>query len=236
MAFLPALAEAADRFLAQRVDLTAPPAKNWVERTKRIESTNADPYAVFWGMGLGPPASVDDGEPVWPSKHRPLLRPGSRYGQGLRAVTTYAAVGAAMQSARVNATQVGAPVWQQFELPAVLRSYFDPLIIAALLRWLEPHEAWWGARPEEAANVIAEAFARATEGDRKILLPELLLAAAQGKVPLAAHSWLSSKARLYRESWRETTSDSEEAPALWTAAEVAPVIVGELLLGVPAGP
>lgn len=231
---LPDLADAANRFLALRVEITAPAAKDWLERTGRVESTNADPYAVFWGMEVTPPEPPTTGEPSWSSMQRPVLRPGSRFGHRLRAVTTYAAVGAAMQSARVNARQVGAPVWQQFELPAILRSYFDPLILAALLRWLEPHEAWWGARPEDAANVIAEAYVRATESDRKILLPELLLAAAQGKVPLVAHTWLRSEARQCRESWSATTTGQDDAEGHWEAAEVAPVIVGELLLDGPA--
>jgi len=226
------LAEAASRFLAMRLEITAPAAKDWVERTGRVESTNADPYAVFWGMELAPPNTTVDGEPVWSAMGRPVLRPGSRFGHRLRALTTYAAVGAAMQSARVRARQVGAPVWQQFELPAILRSYFDPLIIASLLRWLEPHEAWWGTRPEEAEAVMAEASARATEGDRKILLPELLLAAAQGKIPLAAHPWLRSEARLCRESWSTDTTDDPNGR--WTADEVAPVLIGELLLDGPS--
>lgn len=60
-------------------------------------------------MSLDPP-EAGDGESPGPSKTKPLLRPGSRYGQRLRPVTTYAAVGAAMQSARVRAQEVGAPI------------------------------------------------------------------------------------------------------------------------------
>lgn len=222
------VAHAADRFLSQREAFTAPAAKDWVERTSRADATSADPYSLFWGMALDPSDQSGEVTPTWASFQVPLLRPGSRYGNRLRAVTTYVAVGAAMQSARVKARQVGAPVWQQFELPAILRSYFDPLIIAALLRWLEPYEAWWGARPEDAENALAEAYARATDADQRILLPELLLAAAQGKIPSGAHDWLRATAKLWREALAEEPVNGENAP--WGRNATIPILVGELLL------
>jgi hypothetical protein len=191
----------------------------------RVQSSSVDPYAVFWGMPLR------SGEPnQWAGRNFPRLRPGSRFGFRIRATTTFAAVGSAMQQARLEATPKAAPSWQQFEMPAILRSYFDPPIVASILRWLRPHEAWWGERPEDSANVIAEALARATDEDRKLLLPEILLAAALGKVPKQGIEWLRAEASSVL--WAAGNNQAlEERKAPWTEEEVEPVKLGLLLLG-----
>lgn len=197
---------------------------------KRVEASVVDPYAVFWGM----PLSIDSGDPDirWKGRDAPRLRPGSRFGFRIRATTTFAAVGSSMQQARLEAHPKSAPSWQQFEMPAILRSYFDPPIIAAILRWLRPHEAWWGSRGEDSANVLAEVLARATDEDRKLLLPELLLAAALGKVPREGTDWLRMEASHCLWS-AEHSQPLDTGTEPWNPSEVEPVKVGLLLLGGP---
>ena len=85
-----------------------------------------------------------------------------------------------MQSARIRASRQGTPYFAQFDLRRVLRSYFDGLIHACILRWCEPQEAWWG--PDRGA---CSDFLQQLEGqdfDFDLLLPELLLAGAQEKL------------------------------------------------------
>lgn len=200
---------------------------------KRVEASVVDPYAVFWGMELC--LDAPDPESRWKGREVPRLRPGSIFGFRIRATTTFAAVGSAMQQARLDAKPKSAPSWQQFEMPAILRSYFDPPIIAAILRWLRPHEAWWGSRTEDSANVLAEVLARATDQDRKLLLPELLLAAALGKVPREGTDWLRIEAS--HVLWSADNSQPlGEGNEPWTASEAEPVRVGLLLLGGPIDP
>jgi hypothetical protein len=109
------------------------------------------------------------------------LRRTSLYGE-LDDRHTLVAVGAAMQEAIQRNTSDGAPDWVQFDLPNALRSYFDGLIHASILRWLTPERAWWGASRNDSVALIGDLQSRFEE-DWKLLLPELLLAAAQGKVP-----------------------------------------------------
>ncbi len=76
------------------------------------------------------------------------------------------------------------PEWKQFEIPAIFASYFDPLIICSILRWLEKEECWWGREVTRSGDVIASLLKQyADERERAVLLSELLLAAAMGKVP-----------------------------------------------------
>lgn len=213
-------------YLQRRLELfgTEP---DWSVRVASTEGRTVDPWAVFWGMPL-----IDDAG-RWRGRDAPRLRPGSRFGQRVRTTTTFAAVGSAVQHARLRARPKGAPSWQQFELPAVLRSYFDPPIVAAILRWLHPHEAWWGDRDEDAANVIAEALARSTSTDLKLLLPELLLAAAQGKVPRSGVELLRSEAETVCRCASEGNPIREGEPA-WTVEEIGPLEAAVRLLGDPS--
>jgi hypothetical protein len=195
---------------------------DWPRRVATHPPAPVDPHAVFWGMPLDGSAATG-----WSGRDHPVLRPGSRFGHCIRATTTFAAVGSAMQRARLNAPTWTAPAWHQFEMPAILRSYFDPPIVAAILRWLEPHEAWWGDREEDAGNVVAEALARATDDDRKILLPELLLAAALGKVPKSGRDLLLSEADHYIAcATRGHRVASGGSP--WSDRDIAPVRAGAL--------
>lgn len=126
-------------------------------------------------------------QPVfWGSSAGDVLTPHSIYGQRIDVTTTYAAVGAAMAQGRIDSEEKGAPELHVFELEAMFRSYYDPIIVCAFLRWLRPFEAWWGWEPTKAAQIIEGLLGRSSEADIRILVPELLLAVGQGKVPPAA--------------------------------------------------
>ncbi len=225
---------AADAFRDGRGFYVEPSERDWCTRVGSVQSSPVDPYAVFWGIALDPPNDTDAAVVDWAARHSPTLRPGSIFGQRCRALTTYAGVGAALQSAREAAAEEGTPLWRAFEMVAILRSYFDPLIIAAVLRWVQPNEVWWGADGREGANAIRETLARATDADRKLLIPELLLAGAQGKLPIAAcQEVLLPEAKhvvdLARQAEVPAAFDAESALP-WSPLEAAPVIVGLRLL------
>jgi hypothetical protein len=83
---------------------------------------------------------------------------------------------------------------------AIVRSYYDPLILASILRWLRPWEADWGDEDgSNAGSVVAELIARvkATRHDQlRLLIPELLLAVALGKVGSMARETTLAEAQL----------------------------------------
>ena len=126
----------------------------------------------------------------------PELQKHSYFGQQLGSRETLCAVGAAMQSTRNRARSPGAPYWTHFDLRRALRSYYDGLIHAAILRWCEPHEAWWGPGSGDCREFLEEL--EGVDFDFSLLLPELLLASAQEKLPHAAMAWLveTAKARV----------------------------------------
>lgn len=194
---------------------------DWEHRINPAAS-DVDPWAVFWGMPIG---ISDDGG----GRSSPRLRPGSFFGHQLNAVCTFAAVGSAVQQARLSRRNSTAPSFSQFEMPAILRSYFDAPIIASIVRWIEPHEAWWGDRPTDSANVLAELFARASSAETKILLPEFLLAAAAGKVSASGMSWL--RARAAHIIWcTEAGAAAHPDNDPWSEQETGPVRLGLALL------
>ena len=123
----------------------------------------------------------------------PQLLPHSYFGQDLGSRETLCAVGSAMQSARIRASRQGAPYWAQFDLRRVLRSYFDGLIHACILRWCEPQEAWWGPDSDDCSNFLQQLEGQ--DFDFDLLLPELLLAGAQEKLPGDAVAQIVDSAR-----------------------------------------
>lgn len=154
------------------------------ERLQICSNFGADDQ-IFWG--------VDSHQGDDPAR----LSPMSYYGEGLRARAAFASVGAAVQHARVDVDRAkGAPLWRMFEMPAVIRSYYDPLILASIFRWIRPTEAWWGASSREAELAIEHLLGRTTEDEARALLPELLLAAAQGKVPRMTYDLIRAKAQV----------------------------------------
>ena len=116
------------------------------------------------------------------------LRPGSLFGERLTATATLMAVGSGVQRQRHHDRLLGEiPEWRQFEIPAIFGSYFDFMIICSVLRWLEKEECWWGretSRSDDIVQNLLKQYTNATE--RAVVLGELLLAAAMGKVPKKA--------------------------------------------------
>jgi hypothetical protein len=172
--------------------------------------------ARFWDLrkALCADGAVASGSAIfWGSRPSDHLSPHSIYGDGLNAVTTFVAVGAAMEAKRHEKYLV--PQRMVFDFRAIMRSYYDPLILSAMLRWLLPYEQWWGAalpyeakqgrqepmdRVEGSATVVGELLWRADPEQRRILIPEILLAYAQGKVPqMEAECAISSAKRFIDE-------------------------------------
>ena len=135
--------------------------------------------------------------PLWSPKPVTLRRT-SLYGE-LDDRHTIAAVGAAMAEELLRHTSDGAPEWTQFDLPNAMRSYFDGLLHAAIVRWVTPERAWWGSDDNECVALFGELKGRSDE-DWQFLLPELLLAAAQGKVPDDGVRFLLAEAKAVMDS------------------------------------
>lgn len=203
---LEGLSEEARAFAEDRRLICGPRVREWIERLHEVDEDPGnvpDPRALFWGS---PPAGTG----------RARVRNQSLYGFEVDAITAYAAVGAAMHSSRLRSASQD-PRQAVFEMPAVSRSYYDAIILACILRWAQPQECGWGGDDREASRVMTELLARTQEeGDRKILLPELLLAAAQGKVPHPAA--------------QELVSEAEAAMRQWEVTDRAPLELGLALL------
>jgi hypothetical protein len=196
-------------FLDQRIAYCSPDDAlvDWHNRLEAFASNpqgEADPYAVLWGMHLDTATKQ--------------LRGQSLYGFELDPLTTYAAMGSAVHRRRTGGAVRTAPEWRMFEVPAIVRSYFDAMMIASVLRWISPQEAWWGATIGEARQTMMDLLTRTKDhhGDLVVLLPELLLATAQGKVHPSARAQLL-------DSLPPLTHD-------WSAEELAPIELGRLLL------
>jgi hypothetical protein len=135
----------------------------------------------------------------WGQESGQRLSAHSIFGDGLDAVTTYTAVSSALHSQRQR--ELRRPHRLAFELPAIFRSYYDPLIVASILRWIRPTEAWWGDSPESAEVVVADLLARANGMPKleAMIVAELLVGAALGKVPRSATILIVMEARRLRE-------------------------------------
>jgi hypothetical protein len=135
--------------------------------------------AVFWGQ------SVDA-----------RISPNSIFGERLSAIAVFSAVGSALQHTRSPGPEL-VPDWLQFDVQKIAKSYYDPLILISMFRWLESREMWWGTNPADA-ELILHAIVDRTRGSnevRNMLIPELLLAAAQHKIPPTAHQFLLDLSR-----------------------------------------
>lgn len=205
------LTDVARNFLTERKSYCTPRSggTNWDERVAAFDSQDGspDPYSILWGMS--------------PRGGAGNVRTQSNFGYEVDAVTAYAAMGAAMQSARLKSDRED-PRWGVFEFPAIARSYYDGVVLACILRWCEPQEAWWGQSGRQAANVMSELIARTADAsDQQILFPELLLAASQGKIPWQAVEVLVSEAASAAAQWPESHRGPVElGTALWRAASI----------------
>jgi len=139
------------------------------------------------------------------------LTPNSIYGQSLDAVGTYVAVISALTAGRHQTEDRASPELRVFDVAAMARSYYDPLIICSFLRWLEPHDIWWGWREDEATATVQHLIDR-EEDQRSMLVLELLLAAAEGKLTRAALEAVNA--------YKHTVS-AEHSPALEVLGELA---------------
>ena len=110
------------------------------------------------------------------------VRNESLYGARLGSLATLVAVGAAMHASRQVAKNSD-PRWPSFDFASISRSYYDGLLIAAMLRWCDPGEVHWGTTHADQRRNVEELLARFTrEEDVKLLYPEMLLAVLQGKL------------------------------------------------------
>jgi len=117
---------------------------------------------------------------LWGARPDERITPHSLFGHVLSASATLIAVGSAIHARRESLRRP--PYRITFEMPTIARSYYDPVIFACMLRWLRPPEIWWGNTLVEGEGVVGEVLQRASSEQRPLLLGELLLASAQGKL------------------------------------------------------
>ena len=209
------LSDGARAFLEQRLSLCQRElssgdheAENGIDREQ--EEERADPL-ILWGA-----LPSDD-----------VLTPNSIYGQGLDAVTTYVAVGSAM-AARLAQETSGVPELRVFEVAAMARSYYDPIILSCFIRWMRPHETFWGWTGVEAATTAMHIVNRAEGRHRKLIVPELLLAAGQGKLTAEAVHVIRAEAELMCEGadFADVHPTLEVGLALLSKADAPPPTEG----------
>ena len=151
------------------------------------------PTHIFWGMSE-------------PAVHQERVRGRSLYGADLDCPAAYAAIGSVVNYTRLSTRPSAAPRWVMFDLGRIVRSYFDAVITCALIRWLHPGELWWeidDGGPSSARDSVAFLIdqARDEPAEQVLLLPELLLAASQGKIPTVARELLIGRAEEAMSDW-----------------------------------
>jgi hypothetical protein len=169
-------------FLRLRLDVVDPSdrAADWGERLERASSIQGSlaPDTVFWGPP-GQPAPVRDRGP---------------FGRSLNGISTYVAVGSAVQRARVREELREGPYWRAFSIRDAAHSRYDGVSLAALMRWLQPTETWWGDTDDDARETagVMRNFMDQVPEERDWFVPEALLATAMGKVHPAAARFLTA--------------------------------------------
>ena len=162
---------------------------DWSPRLDLLDDV-ADPTHIFWGM------SGDT--------HQPSVRGQSLYGKELDCLTAYASVGSAISYTRFTQQASAAPRWVMFNMGRIVRSYFDAVIICSMIRWMLPGELWWAERDEKEeirASVQFLLNQAADHSEQVLLIPELLLACAQGKIPQQAHKDVRERAEQLLQEW-----------------------------------
>lgn len=142
---------------------------SFIEERRRICSEESDdPDFVLWGCD-----------------EQTHLTNKAIYGHRIRPIATLAAVGSAMHAERQKIVETD-PRWPMFDFASIVRSYYDGLLIACMLRWCRSAEIWWGADSVEQSRTVQSLISRTRRTqDQRILFPELLLAASQAKVPVS---------------------------------------------------
>ncbi|MCQ3812622.1 MAG: hypothetical protein KTV68_18965 [Acidimicrobiia bacterium] len=166
------------------------------------------PEHIFWGMSSS-------------GHYQDQVRGRSLYGDRLSSFAAYAAIGAVIQYTRLNEQPKVAPRWVMFDLGRLVRSYFDAVIICSVLRWLRPGELWWegdAGGPDSAHDSVSFLLDQVTSmngngeigtdvaKEQVLLVPELLLASALGKVPVGARSLVCERAKEISTGWPEDGS------------------------------
>lgn len=191
------LSEEGRTFLDQRRDFLALHAifagaeDDWSPRF--ITDSGPHPEHVLWGMSRH-------------AVHQLEVRGRSLYGKDLDCLSAYSAIGAVVHHTRLSARPKAAPRWVMFDFGRIVRSYFDAVITCSILRWLRPGELWWGSDGDSPGSVrdsVAYLLDQATDdvSEQVLLVPGLLLAAAQGKVPRFAHDVVRERAGAISGEW-----------------------------------
>ncbi|WGY01811.1 hypothetical protein QI633_25160 [Nocardioides sp. QY071] len=208
------LTEAAAAYLHLRKNLLNPRLQAWAPRVEEHDAAcvsplcaNTDERPSQQPEATIPAGLCEDLNPrsvLWglpPYGGSRQLRRQSLYGYEARALTAYAAIGAAIHERRQLDSDYD-PRRRVFDMPSITRSYYDAIIIAGILRWLEPQEAWWGHSEGEATNAVNELLTRTSDqAELRVLVPELLYAASQGKMPRAAAELLQAEAEALAANW-----------------------------------
>ena len=193
--------DAATRFLEQRHQFLAMHSTyadmedDWSPRFN-LSDQDAHPEHIFWGMSRY-------------DVHQQKVRGRSLYGKNLDCLTAYAALGSVITYTRLKAEPRAAPRWVMFDMGRLVRSYFDAVIICSVLRWLQPGELWWGERDDRGSirDSVSFLIDQAEHHEEQVLLvPELVLASAQGKVPRHTHDIIHEWALATSASWPNSVS------------------------------
>lgn len=195
------LSDRAQQFLTQRLqflDLYSTYADYHDDWSPRFNQSAASPHPehVFWGMSRD-------------NMHQQHVRGRSLYGKDLDCITAYAALGSTINYTRLIEQPRAAPRWVMFDMARIVRSYFDAIITCSVIRWLQPGELWWAERddPESIRESVAFLLDQAADPQEQMLIvPELLLASAQGKVPTLAHDIVHDRAREIITGWPDDPS------------------------------
>lgn len=160
--------------------------------------------------------SIEEEPLFWGSLGDDQVTPNSIFGQRVKAPAVFCAVGSALETSRAAEGRPLLPELRQFEMRAIIRSYYDPLILAAVFRWLQPGEADWGDEWGYGGEaVVGELLNRAQHvggnDHLRVLVPELLLAAALGKLDAsgAEHAAVRAKTILGSSSDETTRAPLE---------------------------
>jgi hypothetical protein len=165
------------------------PLRDESELIERVPMDDASAHALAFWEARRLICGGRDTRPAglfWGANEALRLTPHSFFGEDLDQYATYAAVSSSMQSIRQK--QIDPPHQRAFELPAVFRSFYDPLIVCSVLRWITPPEAWWGPTPIAATTVAFDLLERVRDEPeiQAMVSAELLVANALGKIPEAA--------------------------------------------------
>jgi len=193
--------EPAARFLRQRrqfLEMHEIYSESEDDWSPRFMGSPQDPHPehVFWGMSRD-------------NVHQQRVRGRSLYGKDLDCLTAYAAIGSVINYTRLQAEPRAAPRWVMFDMGRIVRSYFDAIITCSILRWLQPGELWWGERDDRTSVRDSVSFLLDQAENREeqvLLIPELLLASAQGKIPRHAHDIVHERAMATSAGWPAESS------------------------------